>query len=192
MPLNLEIQYKNTQIQQYVVRAELAERTHARMVAAGIFMDAESSNRVLNHAAAIIDAAVLNMGKTLTEAVPIIDAVALAVSTVATDAATTSDNADVTVQFVRNFTDAMTVDDVISVAQIYSQTNNNVTFIGDVSDLAFTHPVSEAVALSDVYNFDIAQVKTDAANASDVTFINHYLGEGQIFNRPLFNQSTFG
>jgi len=192
MPLNLEIQYKNTQIQQDFVRAELAERTHAYMVAAGIFMDAESSNRVLNHAAAIIDTAVFSIGKTLTEALPIIDAVALAFSTVATDAATTSDNADVTVQFVRQFTDAVAIDDVISIAESFAQTNNNVTFIQDLSDFAFTHPVSEAVALSDVYNFDIAQVKTDAANASDVTFINHYLGEGQIFNRPLFNQSTFG
>ena len=192
MTLRLEIVLQSAELEPNVVKVELAQRVYRNLEAAGIFTDAATKNRVLNDLFSFVDTAALTTLKALNDEIGAVDAAALSLSKSTSDTASVSDVFTKTVTYLRQFTDAVAIDDVIEIAQIYSQTNNNVTFVGDVSDFVFTHPVTESIALAELHDFDFNQVQIDAVSAVDVAVINHYLGEGQIFNRPLFNQSTFG
>jgi len=62
----------------------------------------------------------------------------------------------------------------------------------DAYDFYVTQAKAETLAPFDAYNLNLSQLKTEAINASDAATVIHYLGAAQLFNRPLFNQTTLG
>lgn len=192
MALRLEIVLQDAQLQTDVVKAELAQRVYRNMVAAGIFTDSATKNRVLNDVTSFLDTATLATLKSLDDGFGVLELAALSVNKAASESISVSDVLTRQVTYLRQFTDAVAIDDAFDIAQNHSQTNNNVTFVNDVSDFAFTHPEAETISLVDAHNLELEQVQTDTVSAPDVATVIHYLGEGKIFNRPLFNQSTFG
>ena len=62
----------------------------------------------------------------------------------------------------------------------------------DTYSLGVAQSKAETLAPFDAYNLNLSQLKTEAINASDAATVIHYLGAAQLFNRPLFNQTTFG
>ena len=173
--------------------ATLAKRLFAQMVAAGIWVDADTKNRILNDLVVFGDVASLTTLKTLSDGFSAVDVTSLVVNKpVAAESISTSDNITKQVTFIRQFTDAMAVDDVMELAQNWTRTNNNVSFVSDVSAFLLTRPVTDTVGVSEVHTLHLDQVQTDAVNTADVATVTHYLGAAQLFNRPLFNQSTFG
>ena len=55
MSLNIGVDYKKTELTSSVRQVELAQRVYTQLVAAGIYLDAESKNRFFADAATIVD-----------------------------------------------------------------------------------------------------------------------------------------
>jgi len=108
------------------------------------------------------------------------------------DAASATDTFARYVTFDRQFADAVAIDDVMNIDKLWDSTKGNVTFINDLSTFLLTRPVANTVPAIDSYDLYVAQLKNDAITATDASTVIHYLGAGQLFNRPLFNQTTFG
>lgn len=108
------------------------------------------------------------------------------------DAASAVDAFARQVTFERLFSDVVAVDDVMNIDKLWDSTKGNVTFINDLSTFLLTRPVANTVPAIDSYDLYVAQLKNDAITATDASTVIHYLGAGQLFNRPLFNQTTFG
>jgi hypothetical protein len=90
MSLNIGVDYKKTELTSSVRQVELAQRVYTQLVAAGIYLDAESKNRFFADAA-----------KEVADVVSVADAIVI------------------NVQFQRGMTDTVSVTDVIDVSLVY-------------------------------------------------------------------------
>ncbi len=247
--------------------ATLAERLYAQMVAAGIWVDADTKNRIVAESATIIDATTWALTKMASDGVapadamqfiltkgvtevvalaeslsittlkgltdpaytldtatllltkPINDAVSMltdshyyalvksveeqiALSDVIdvahnvvrkfTDNALLADTFAHSVQFQRQFTDFVSIDDFSNVDRNFTANKHNIAAVSDHLALTVGLAPTDTVQLTDVARFIVNQALTDSLNMADVVDVTIIYGAVPILGNVYLNQSTFG
>tara|TARA_B110000902_G_scaffold237214_1_gene284043 strand:- start:634 stop:1044 length:411 start_codon:yes stop_codon:yes gene_type:complete len=119
MSLNIGVDYKKTELTSSVRQVELAQRVYTQLVAAGIYLDAESKNRFFADAATIVDNTSFALTKVAADNVSAIDALSLIFTKEVADVVSVADAIVINVQFQRGMTDTVSVTDVIDVSLVY-------------------------------------------------------------------------
>ena len=119
MALNLEDTTAKVELVATTRQVEIADRIYTQLVAAGIYMDAESKNRFFADAATIVDNTSIALSKVAADNVSAIDALSLIFTKEVADVVSVADAIVINVQFQRGMTDTVSVTDVIDVSLVY-------------------------------------------------------------------------
>jgi hypothetical protein len=119
MALNLEDTTAKVELVATTRQVEIADRIYTQLVAAGIYVDAESKNRFFADAATIVDNTSIALSKVAADNVSAIDALSLIFTKEVADVVSVADAIVINVQFQRGMTDTVSVTDVIDVSLVY-------------------------------------------------------------------------
>jgi hypothetical protein len=119
MALNLEDTTAKVELVATTRQVEIADRIYTQLVAAGIYMDAESKNRFFADAATIVDNTSIALSKVAADNVSAIDALSLIFTKEVADVVSVADAIVINVQYQRGMTDTVSVTDVIDVSLVY-------------------------------------------------------------------------
>ena len=119
MALNLEDTTAKVELVATTRQVDLAQRVYTQLVAAGIYLDAESKNRFFADAATIVDNTSIALSKVAADNVSAIDALSLIFTKEVADVVSVADAIVINVQFQRGMTDTVSVTDVIDVSLVY-------------------------------------------------------------------------
>ena len=119
MALNLEDTTAKVELVATTRQVEIADRIYTQLVAAGIYMDAESKTRFFADAATIVDNTSIALSKVAADNVSAIDALSLIFTKEVADVVSVADAIVINVQYQRGMTDTVSVTDVIDVSLVY-------------------------------------------------------------------------
>jgi hypothetical protein len=190
MALGLGIAYTKTELTSSTRQAELAERVYTQMVAAGIYLDAESKNRFFADAAVIVDNTTLLLNKIASENVSVAEQLMWSLSSVLSD---NLDLAETTLlSFSKSATDLVNFTDSQVLAFNKSATDSVTT--ADVMNMVYTKEVDEVISLADtiLINTQFHRQITDTLSMSESVDISLIYGAIPILGRVYLNQSLFG
>ena len=119
MALKLEATTAKVELVATTRQVEIADRIYTQLVAAGIYVDAESKNRFFADAATIVDNTSIALSKVAADNVSAIDALSLIFTKEVADVVSVADAIVNNVQFQRGMTDTVSVTDVIDVSLVY-------------------------------------------------------------------------
>jgi hypothetical protein len=119
MALNLEDTTAKVELVATTRQVEIADRIYTQLVAAGIYMEAESKNRFFADAATIVDNTSIALSKVAADNVSAIDALSLIFTKEVADVVSVADAIVINVQYQRGMTDTVSVTDVIDVSLVY-------------------------------------------------------------------------
>jgi hypothetical protein len=119
MALNLEDTTAKVELVATTRQVEIADRIYTQLVAAGIYVDAESKNRFFADAATIVDNTSIALSKVAADNVSAIDALSLIFTKEVADVVSVADAIVINVQYQRGMTDTVSVTDVIDVSLVY-------------------------------------------------------------------------
>lgn len=119
MALKLEATTAKVELVATTRQVEIADRIYTQLVAAGIYMDAESKNRFFADAATIVDNTSFALSKVAADNVSAIDALSLIFTKEVADVVSVADAIVINVQYQRGMTDTVSVTDVIDVSLVY-------------------------------------------------------------------------
>lgn len=119
MALKLEDTTAKVELVATTRQVEIADRIYTQLVAAGIYVDAESKNRFFADAATIVDNTSIALSKVAADNVSAIDALSLIFTKEVADVVSVADAIVINVQFQRGMTDTVSVTDVIDVSLVY-------------------------------------------------------------------------
>jgi hypothetical protein len=119
MALNLEDTTAKVELVATTRQVEIADRIYTQLVAAGIYVDAESKNRFFADAATIVDNTSFALSKVAADNVSAIDALSLIFTKEVADVVSVADAIVINVQYQRGMTDTVSVTDVIDVSLVY-------------------------------------------------------------------------
>ena len=190
MALNLEDTTAKVELVATTRQVELAQRVYTQMVAAGIYMDAESKNRFFADAAAIVDNTTLLLNKIASENVSVAEQLMWSLSSVL------SDSLDLTettlLSFSKPVIDVANVTDSQVLAFNKPATDSVTT--ADVMNMVYTKEVDEVISLADtiLINTQFHRQITDTVSMSESVDISLIYGAIPILGRVYLNQSLFG
>ena len=119
MALKLEATTAKVELVATTRQDEITDRIYTQLVAAGIYVDAESKNRFFADAATIVDNTSIALSKVAADNVSAIDALSLIFTKEVADVVSVADAIVINVQFQRGMTDTVSVTDVIDVSLVY-------------------------------------------------------------------------
>ena len=119
MALKLEATTAKVELVATTRQVEIADRIYTQLVAAGIYVDAESKNRFFADAATIVDNTSIALSKVAADNVSAIDTLSLIFTKEVSDVVSVADAIVINVQFQRGMTDTVSVTDVIDVSLVY-------------------------------------------------------------------------